>query len=362
MNCREFLASLDAEPGALPPGAQMHAASCGRCARALARAIAVRSDLHAMGEEPAPPFLAERVLARVRAERRAAAPGARRSWLLRPAPALAAAAVLVGVVFTLLLRSTPLPLREARSGIDRHEAAPARAAAPAPEARTGNAPAASRPVPSAPAAELQAKDVAQAVRRRAVAVPAAGDEKPRPATPAEHEVPAAEGATVAAAGAAGESDRAAVAPRAGGGAAPRDANEVREPAAEPAEVAFAAAPEPQQVRAKAGGPIVAHQELASAATPAGARGGPAAAAANAGATVAVAVIPALPDGRPARGVTLREPDAPPPGATWTVEVAAERAPVLRDTAGADISAAHPGTLAALRAAALAPGRWTLARR
>jgi hypothetical protein len=363
VNCREFLALLDAEPDALPPAARAHAAACPGCARAVERVAAARADLRAMGDEVAPPFLAERVLARVRAERRDAAPGARRSWLPRPAPALAAAAVVVGIALVALLRGTPEPPLEARSNTTRDKAAPATQVAPTSGDRAA-APAASSPLPPPRAAVPQAKDEAPAVRRRAAAAPAAREEEPRPAPVAAHEVPAAESGLAATtlADAAGEPDRAAVAPGAVGGvAAPWDANEARERPAEPAEVAFAAAPEPQQVRAKAGASVLARQELAPAGTPANAGGEPAAADAKAEAIVAVAVAPAPADGRPARHVPLREPDAPPPGAAWTVEVSPERALVLRDAAGADISAAHPGTLAALRAAALPPGRWRLSR-
>ncbi len=66
MTCEEFLRRLDqGEPMAVGDAA-VHAAACPACARALARSRAVANELSAMADEPAPPFLHARIMARVR--------------------------------------------------------------------------------------------------------------------------------------------------------------------------------------------------------------------------------------------------------------------------------------------------------
>lgn len=368
VNCREFLALLDAEPGALPPVAQIHVASCRHCARALERAIAVRRELHTMAEEPAPAFLAERVMATVRAQRREETSRPRALWRLRPAATLAAVAAvaLFGLALTLFLRSAPEPVREARSAAARDESAaparvpppqesdlvpsplPARAAVPAPAAPAraqGEPPAARAPRATARASEEDSGAAASAKGNEARLADRAGAAAVTPNAPAEDESAAGWPGAV------------------GGVASPVEGSETREPA-HAAEVTPASAPERQRdAEKKMGATAFANQEDKTAPGQEGVRREIAAAL---GATppelVLVTIAPLSSATHPARILHLPAGDAPPPGTSWIVDVARDRAISLRDAAGIGIGAARPATLAALHGADLPSGRYLLSRR
>lgn len=98
MTCEELRALLDAEGEADSEAARAHLRSCASCAREVERWLTVRTALHELGQEPAPPFLHARVMAGVRAESR---PGGERSWLrgwrARALAAVGAAVVILGL-------------------------------------------------------------------------------------------------------------------------------------------------------------------------------------------------------------------------------------------------------------------------
>jgi len=101
MTCEEFLRRLDQGDPMVEGDAAAHAAACPACDRALARSRAVANELSAMADEPAPPFLHARIMAHVRAGRRARA--------VRWRYAFAAAATVVLAVGTyVLLRPGPV--------------------------------------------------------------------------------------------------------------------------------------------------------------------------------------------------------------------------------------------------------------
>jgi hypothetical protein len=368
VNCREFLALLDAEHGGLPPGARVHAASCAACARAIERAIAVRRELHAMAEEPAPAFLAERVMATVRAERREDAPRPRALWRLRPAPALAAVAAvaLFGLVLTLFLRSAPEPVREARSAAARDEsAAPARVAPPQVTDRIPPPLPAEAAVP-APTAPARAKSEPPDARVPRAAARAPGEDSGAAASAKGNEARLADraGAAAVAPDAPAEDESAAGWPGAVGGvAAPVEGSETREPA-HAAEVTPASASERQRdAEKKMGATAFAKQEATAAPGQEGVRREIAAAlGATPAELVLVTIAPLSSATHPARILHLPAGDAPPPGTSWIVDVARDRTISLRDAAGIGIGVTHPATLAALRGAGLPPGRYLLSRR
>ena len=368
VNCREFLALLDAEPGALPPGAQIHVASCRHCARALERAIAVRRELHAMAAEPAPAFLAERVMAKVRAQRREETSRPRALWRLRPAPALAAVAAiaLFGLALALFLRSAPEPVREARSAAARDESAlPARAAPPQVSDRVPPPSPAQAAVP-APTAPARAKGEPPAARAPRAAARAPEEDSGAAASAKGNEARLADraGADAVAPDAAGELEVMAGLPGAVGGvAAPVEGSKARE-AAPAAEVALAPEPERQRDADKRMAATAFAKQDAKAAP--GQEGVRREIAVALGATppelVLVTIAPLSSATHPARILHLPAGDAPPPGTSWIVDVARDRAISLRDAAGIDIGVTHPDTLAALHGADLPSGRYLLSRR
>ena len=368
VNCREFLALLDAEPGALPPGAQVHVAGCRHCARALERAIAVRRELHAMAEEPAPAFLAERVMAKVRAQRREETSRPRVLWRLRPAPALAAVAAvaLLGLALALFLRSAPEPVREARSASARDaSAAPARGAPPqlTDQVHPPLPAQAAVPIPTAPA-RAEGEPPAARAPRAAARVPEEDSGAAASAKGNEARLADRAGAAAVAPNAPAEDESAAVWPGAVGGvAAPVERSEQREPAPA-AEVTLA--PESARQRdadKKMGATAFARQEATAAPGQEGVRLEIAAAL---GATppelVLVTIAPLSSATHPARILHLPAGEAPPPGTSWIVDIARDRAISLRDAAGIGIGVTHPDTLAALHGAELPPGRYLLSRR
>jgi hypothetical protein len=355
VNCREFLALLDTEGDSPPPDARAHAASCPACARALERALAVRRELRAMGDEAPPAFLAERVMARVRAERAAPTAPVRARAFLRPAFAAAAlvAVVCLGYVLHSVLRRTAAPVQEARSAAARGEslqrageaaAPPAAPAAPEPKVALSAAPAAAVPAPAR-----------EARKPGGAAAPSA----------APYELETDAGTTTAEPEkglAAVRRDEGRAAPRdetgadaagmVGGVAASRAIDAAENAAAEPAPPEFGA-------RDQGAAPTLA--KLDTAAVPAATATPLRDAAASAPAELVEARL-AQSTGEAARPLPLPASAAPPEGARWVVHVSPVGVIVLRDAAGRDIGAAHPATLAALRDAALAPGRYLLSRR
>ena len=329
VNCREFLALLDAQGADLTPEALAHAESCPACTRAAERTHRARRELRALGDEQPPAFLAQRVMARVRAERRDALQPARLPWRLRPALAAAAAVVvaLAGYMSWTALRNAGTPVQEARSNAvladKRDFAAAAPAAVPERAAAPAAAPTFSPAVP--PAAPLRPAHRERSVR--------SAGEKAAPAPKAAAARARSGDETFAV-----EADAPAptAAPGAVGG------------------IAFTAALEEGAVATQVGG------ESARAAV----------------AEPALAKLEAAGEHRPAlvelvlvgqqngSQVALRAPAAAAPGGgqRWHVRVAPDGTISLFDATGRDIGATHAGAVAAVRAAGPAPGRYVLTRK
>ena len=358
VNCREFLALLDADGADLEPAARAHAGSCAHCARAHELALATRRELQAMGDDEPAAFLVERVMARVRSESREPAPAA---WRLRPATAAVAAVVLAVAGYALwdALRGAATPVREARSETALADKRERREEPPAP-LPTAVPPAATVEVPRQPAAR-------PAAARKALPNSAAG----APATAARETT-------------GGEPPRIV-----GGVARPDRVDEAREaneldasdavataalaerraaepPAAAPTGSVLTAsvrAPEPYA------GSAESRQEGVgiAAARGKGARAAAAPAtptllgAAGADATL-VALVPAGREGEPRVVLSIAAVDAPPVGQRWTVRIASDGVVTLLDAAGRDIAAAHAATVAAVRAAGVVAGEYVLVRR
>jgi len=336
VTCREFLELLDADAVAGSAAARDHAASCAACGRALARARAASRELRAMGDEALPPFLAERVMARVRTARRAPAVAPvwwRRAHLL-PALATLVVAILGGVALWRALGRS-LPVEEARLGATRtearvapngEEAAEQRSARPVPTAPGEVAGVAAAPA-GAPARSRSALPVASAPRREASGAPAEPALAPRPhaATKGEREAP--DEARRVAAGA--EVDALAAAP-----------------AAPAATVEVATAP---GADASAGKRLADRAAFGAAA--AGTRASPA----------RVAVRVQAPDGAVVRTIAMSDAGAPPPGVRWLLRVGRDGTLTLTDLAGSAIGERHPRTVAELATAGLPPGDFLLER-
>ena len=325
MNCREFLALLDAGDAPLPAAADTHAAACPACARARERWELTRRELRALAEEAPPPFLAERVMARVRAEReRTAVPA-----LARLRPALAAAVLVVasvaGFALWTALRDAGTPVQEARSAggaQDKRELAKEDAAA-------AGAAATAVTVPTAPAAQVARRAAPPPPRQRDKGEPrvvaAAAEKRAGPA-------PVRDAATEAAVAPAAPAE----APVVGGIAPPPNRERERDETA-----AREAAPEARASRAE---PALARLEAAPAAT----------------------------EPRPALVLVGREdgtrrslPGAagagPAPGERWTVVVGRDGAVTLLDGAGRELGGEHGAVLAAIRTLAPPAGTYLLLR-
>jgi hypothetical protein len=91
MKCEEFLRLLDAGAPVTTDAAAAHLAQCADCRRRLEHVEAAQRELAAMRDEAPPPFLHARVMAHVRAERRAP----RRWWNVALRPVWAGAALVV---------------------------------------------------------------------------------------------------------------------------------------------------------------------------------------------------------------------------------------------------------------------------
>ena len=331
MNCREFLALLEAEGAALTPEAHSHVESCPACARADEHWRTARRELRALGEEQSPAFLTERVMARVRAERRDAPHPVRLPWRLRPAMAAASAVVvaLAGYVLWNALRTAGTPLQEARSATvladKRDRATTAPAPPPALAAAPETAPAAGPTVVPAPQPRLAHGEKGT---RSAVQAPSPSRKAGAPRSAQRDE--------------AVETRAAAVAPPVEPGAV----GGVAYPAGV-AEEADVAADQVSKEGARAAGaePALAKLEAASFSGPA---------------LVELELI-GQQDGSLS---VLRAPAvaAPPRGQRWIVLVARDGTVTLLDAGGHDIGAAQADTIAAVRAAGPAPGRYSLTRR
>lgn len=335
MTCEELLAQLDAEGDVVTAEAQAHAAACPACARALERWRLAHATLRAIGEEGPPPFLAERVMARLRAERPAAVVRPAYRWLLRPG-AVAAALLLAGLSgYTLwsVLRTVEAPVQQARGEAaseakvaERDLAAastqePVPAAPPVAPLRDGTK---DERVPAgptgAPPADNQAKQVLQTRldEREAVAVAAAGDAGKAPAAPPA-EQPTAQ-------------------PRAVGSVAAPEA--LRQ-----AEGLAAEETRGEKAQARSSQPALAAFKTA----------------ADESAAAVVAVVVRSPDGAQVTVLRLREVAAPPVGSHWSVRVDADGRIRVNDADGGLLGAPGSEAAAALGAARLAPGEYTLIR-
>jgi hypothetical protein len=342
MTCEEFLRRLDQGEPALAEEAAAHAAACPACARALARSRAMESELRAMADEPAPPFLHARIMAHVRSAQRSQVRSRRLAF------AAVAAVVLALGSYALLWRGQPpTPTRVAE-----RLAAPSqdkgRRVSDMREGQEGAVGGVLAPAPP-PKVSMDKAAAPQAIRRKEAPAPAIAAAPVTGGTLAQ--APAAE--HVAEEKKVEMAAERAPAVQAQQGVARAAADEAKPAAAAKGEhadalgAAAAGAPAPVVVLRQSGGPLVQAKAV------------PTAAEGEAAAPETTACVLRNAAGEVVAHFALATTLAPPARAAWTVEVARDGTLAVHDDRGRVFLLAAVQLRSALGPLRLPPGRYAL---